>query len=246
MDIDFFSLMEFPDDEQREEIRKNYFDTSLLWIDLETYQKNHQQQKQSKAPFITILLEENQDFSEKVRRFNNSIIYLTMAVFRFSNYYHLVTICDNRDRQTLLELWCRFEARCVCNEIFMYQEKIKNLLRNLFSLDMDETKRNDDFMKVIKKLSVSNPFLDKFCNVAKSFLINDTVKDIMQIRNDEIHNDSQLDNYTSILKTSKGSWALVNPRYVIPTSQLYDKIKLCLNCLLPVKEAVQNVVDHFI
>ena len=29
MDIDFFSLMEFPDDEQREEIRKNYFDTSL-------------------------------------------------------------------------------------------------------------------------------------------------------------------------------------------------------------------------
>ena len=43
MDIDFFSLMEFPDDEQREEIRKNYFDTSLLWIDLETYQKNHQQ-----------------------------------------------------------------------------------------------------------------------------------------------------------------------------------------------------------
>ena len=85
-----------------------------------------------------------------------------------------------------------------------------------------------------------------FCKVAKSFLKNEAVIEITQIRNDEIHNDSQLDNYTSILKISEYSWALVNPRYVIPTSQLYDKIKLCLNCLLPVKKAVQDVVDHFI
>ena len=71
-----------------------------------------------------------------------AILYLRVELLRFAHYYKLWQECKENEHKKYINVWVRYEARCVCNEIFMYEEKIKNLLRNLFLLDAQKTRRN--------------------------------------------------------------------------------------------------------
>ena len=246
MSLDLFELQAFPNHEQQKDTIDNYFDTQLLWVDIKKYcAKNNLSEKITVSGFGGLFETANQDFREKVRKFNNSIFYLTTSIFRFTNYYRLWKECSEKERKTYLCIWCRYEARNVCNEIFMYEEKVKNLLRSLFALDPQQTRRNDAFMKELQKIATTNPLVKTFCDEISNYLKDPDVTFVTNIRNDEIHNDSPLDEFTDIVQYSPTRWAITKPYYVVNNQTLYEKIKKCLEALLHITNALQDIIDNF-
>lgn len=246
MSLDLFTVQTFPNHEQQKDIIENYFDTQSLWIDIKKYCKNNNIPENIVVHGLDGFFEEaNQDFREKVRRFNNSILYLTVELLRFANYYKLWQECKEKEYKQHLSIWYRYEARCVCNEIFMYEEKIKNLLRNLFSLDCKKTRRNVDLMNALTQLSNINPYIQKFNHEATEYYNFAAVQFVTNIRNNEIHNESPLDEYTDKVQLSPFSWCITNPHPVIENYKLYIEIKNCLNALLKLKISLQEVIDNF-
>ena len=63
---------------------------------------------------------------------------------------------------------------------------------------------------------------------------------VTNIRNDEIHNDSPLDEFTDIVQYSPTRWAITKPYYVVNNQTLYEKIKKCLEALLHITNAMQK------
>ena len=246
MSLDLFELQAFPNHEQQKDTIDNYFDTQLLWVDIKKYcAKNNLSEKITVSWFGGLFETANQDFREKVRKFNNSIFYLTTSIFRFTNYYRLWKECSEKERKTYLCIWCRYEARNVCNEIFMYEEKVKNLLRSLFALDPKQTRKNDAFMKALQKIATTNPLVKAFCDEISNYLKDPDVTFVTNIRNDEIHNDSPLDEFTDIVQYNPTWWAITKPYYVVNNQTLYENIKKCLEALLHITNALQNIIDNF-
>lgn len=247
MPLDLFEFISFPDHNQQQNTIDSYFNTQSLWIDLKQYcQNNNLSEKTIVSGFDGFFETANNDFREKVRRFNNSIIYLTVEVFRLTNYYNQWLTCDSNEEKQLIEIWFRYTARCVCNEIFMYEEKIKNLLRHLFKLDKKKTRRNDDLLKELNKLSTIYPDLATFCATVKNYYGDKSVEFVTNIRNDEIYNDSRLDEYTDKLQLSPTRQALLKkPLHVIKNETLLNTIKQCLNAQLQLKDSLQKIIDNF-
>ena len=144
----FLDYVTYPNEDQREQILTDYFDTQKLQLDLTQYLTlNNLTEKittnafDSRGLFYTV----NKDLRENVRRYNNDVFYLTDALFRMVHYYHLMTDSTTRDETLIYEVLFRRSARCVCSEIFMYEEKIKNLLRVLLRFNKKKTQKYDDF-----------------------------------------------------------------------------------------------------
>ena len=90
MGLDLFELQAFPNHEQQKDTIDNYFDTQLLWVDIKNIAlKIIYPKKITVSGFGGLFETANQDFREKVRKFNDSIFYLTISIFRFTNYYRL-------------------------------------------------------------------------------------------------------------------------------------------------------------
>ncbi len=247
MSKDFFSVQEFPNHEVQQFVLDKYFNTQTLWLNTDKYCKNQNITKNIVVKGIGGFYEQaNNDFREKIRRFNNSIIYLTVAIFRFVNYYFLCEKCDDEETKTCLSIWCRYEARCVCNETFMYQEKLKSILRNFFGLDIKKTKTYSVFIKELKKFEKDNISITEFCNESNKYYNDTIVAFINDIRNNEIHNDSLLDEFNDKIDVGNGMIIYTKPFYNIETKQLYDNIKDCLEKLLSLKTTVQNIIDNVI
>ena len=124
----FLDYVAYPDEDQREQILIDYFDTQKLQLDLTQYLTlNNLAEKittdtfDSRGLFYTV----NKDLREKVRQYNNDVFYLTDALFRMVHYYNLMTISTTKDETLIYEVLFRRSARCVCSEIFMYEEKSK-------------------------------------------------------------------------------------------------------------------------
>ena len=122
----FLDYVTYPNEDQREQILTDYFDTQKLQLDLTQYLTlNNLTEKittnafDSRGLFYTV----NKDLRENVRRYNNDVFYLTDALFRMVHYYHLMTDSTTRDETLIYEVLFRRSARCVCSEIFMYEEK---------------------------------------------------------------------------------------------------------------------------
>ena len=247
MSLDLFAIQSFPNQEEQKEIIDNYFNVQLLWLDIKEYcAKNNISEQIVVHGILGGFFEQaNKDFREMVRRFNNAILYLRVELLRFAHYYKLCQECKENEHKKYIKVWVRYEARCVCNEIFMYEEKIKNLLRNLFLLDAQKTRRNENLMKELEQISKTNSYLKNFCLEAKKYYELEAVKFVTKIRNDEIHNESRLDEYTDRIQTAQNVWCITNPRPVIKNDVLYNEVKNCLNALLKLKIALQTTIDNF-
>ena len=151
---DFLDNVTYPNIDQRANILTNYFDTQKLQLDLEPFLKLNNLTKKitadffdSKGLFYTI----NKDLREFIRRYNNDVFYITDSIFRMVNYYNLMNNSTTEDEHIIYEILYRKAARCVCSEIFMYEEKIKNLLRTILGFDKSKTKKYDKFKQELKR-----------------------------------------------------------------------------------------------
>ena len=246
MALDLFEYIVFPNSEQRKETRENYFDTQQLWISVEEYCRlNSLSEKIKVEGFDSFYEIANKDFREIVRRFNNSILHLTIEIYRLTNYYQMWRLNGDPEEKIYIEIWYRYTARCVSNEIFIYNEKIKNLLRHLLKLDTKKTRRNEDFMRELKKIAVNNSYVKAFCDEVEIYTNDGSVQFVNDIRNDEIHNESCIDEYIDKMLTSDGVFIITNPRYAIRNEDLYSGIQKSLRAQLKMKNSLQAVIDNY-
>lgn len=241
-----FDYIVFPEQQSREKVRKEYFDTQNLFLNIQPYLtlNNLSEKITVNDIFIDSVFEVvNNDLREKIRRFNNDIIYLTLSLMKMWNYYDLFKKTNGEEKE-INGILFRREARCVCCEIFMYEEKIKNMTRQIFNLDTQETRQTKDLMKELKEIAKSNSYVKSFCKIAKQYFQYPYVKFVMDIRNDEIHNNSRLDEYSDTIKLVDGSIATCSAFYAISNYDLYNNIRQTLEAQLVLKESLQNILNN--
>lgn len=249
MQNDMFSAQSLPSNEDRQETKVDYFDVNSLFIDTKKFCANNGLTEQI---FVSDIECEdgfdliNKDLREKVRKFNNSIFYLRNSLYSYIHYCKLWSESDEETNKLLLNVWQRYEARCVCCEIFMYVEKVKSLVRSILNLDPKKTEKNSDFMNALKECALSNNHVKEFYDEAERYKINSSVRFINKVRNDEIHNESCLDNYTDRMEINHGQYLTINFTHAIQNNELYNKIKNCLEALLRLKQNLQKIIDNFV
>lgn len=241
-----FDYIVFPEQQSREKVRKEYFDTQKLFLNIQPYLtlNNLSENITVNGIFIDSVFDIiNNDLREKIRRYNNDIIYLTLSLMKMWNYYDLFKKTSGEEKE-INEILFRREARCVCCEIFMYEEKIKNIIRQIFNLGTQETRQTKDLMKELQEIGKLNNSVKSFCKIAKQYFKYPYVKFVMDIRNDEIHNNSRLDEYTDIIKLKGGITAECNTFFIISNSALYNNIQQTLEAQLVLKESLQNILNN--
>lgn len=243
----FLDYVVYPNEEQRERILTDYFDTQNLQLDLTQYLTlNNLTEKittdtfDSRGLFYTV----NKDLRENVRRYNNDVFYLTDAIFKMVHYYDLMTDSTTRDEKLVYEVLFRRAARCVCSEIFMYEEKIKNLLRVLLRFNKKKTKKYDDFKQELKRHAKNNTHIKSFQKTLHKYESSSYVKFIKKTRNDEIHNDSVIDKYTDVQTLAPGVTSYCSVHYIISNDTLYSNIQQALQQQVILKNSLQVVLDN--
>ena len=241
-----FDYIVFPTKQNRQKVKKEYFDTKRLFLDIQPYLTLNNLSKNITVNniFLDGVFETiNNDLREKVRRYNNDIIYLTLSLMRMWNYYDLMNKTYDEDKE-INEILFRREARCVCCEIFMYEENIKNMIRQIFNLATQETRQTKDLKKELQEIAKSNNYVKSFCDIAKQYFKYPYVKFVKDIRNDEIHNNSRLDKYTDIMELQGGLIAECNPFFIISNADLFNNIRQTLEAQLVLKESLQNILNN--
>ena len=243
---DFLDNVTYPNMERRTDILLNYFNTSDLHLSIDSYLQLNNLSKDIKADFFDsngLFYTVNKDLREKIRRFNNDVFYITDSLFRMVNYYKLMCDSENETNKIIYETLFRKSARCVCTEIFMYEEKIKNLIRIILNLDKS-TREYKIFMSRISNISKTNKYVNAFRKAYISYSKNANVKFIKQIRHDEIHNDSPIDEYTDIQTLAPGVISQCELYFVINNDELYNKIKEVLLQQSILKNHLQTILDN--
>ena len=243
---DFLNNVKYPTMDQRVDIFTNYFNTTNLHLDIDAYLKLNNLSKKITTDFFDsegLFYTVNQDLREKVRRFNNDVFYLTDAIFRMVNYYNLMKDSTTEDDRIIYEVLFRRSARCVCAEIFMYEEKIKNMIRLILQFN-SSTRKHDIFMYHLKQQAKSNQLVRKFRKTYIEYLNNEDVKFVKQIRHDEIHNDSPIEEYTDVQPFAPGVISYCEIYHVISNDQLFNSLKEVLNKQKELKDSLQSILDN--
>ena len=243
----FWDYVDFPDDSQIGTISSQYFNTENLKLNTEAFLKLNNLTKKITAPFFDergLFYTVNKDLREKIRRYNNDVFYLTVCIYKMVNYYDNLSNSADEDSKIVNETLFRKSARCVCAEMFMYEEKIKNLIRVILGLDKRKTKKYDKLMYELKKYSKSNTYIKAFIKSYRKYGENPDVKFIKKIRNDEIHNDSIIDEYTDIQNIAQGVVSYCDVYFVVDNEKLYKSIQQALNQQVILKNALQAILDN--
>lgn len=233
----------FPSQAEREEIKTNYFDTASLTIDDKKYTENnnpadHYRLDISESAFSAI----NKDFREEVRRFNNQVFSLTVTLYRSVHYYNLLHTSGIAE----YEIWFREEARRLCNDIYVYQEKMRSLLQSLFKIDDSQDIKRKEFLKELKNKSFGDTSRLSLISAIKKYFTLESVKLVNGIRIAEVHNRSVLDEYNDEILIEPGITIETTPFHVISNEQLYKGIVDCLHAISDLKSRFQNVIDTYI
>ena len=160
------------------------------------------------------------------------------------NYYDNLSNSVDENSKIVNETLFRKSARCVCAEMFMYEEKIKNLARVILGLDKRKTKKYDKLMHELKKYSKNNTHIKAFIKTYGKYGADPDVKFIKKIRNDEIHNDSVIDEYTDIQNIAPGIVSYCTVYFVVDNEKLYKSIQQALNQQILLKNALQAILDN--
>lgn len=243
----FFDYIDFPSENKHANIKQSFFNTEYLALDIEPFLKLNNLTKTIKADFFDskgLFYTVNKDIREKVRRYNNDILYLTMPILRMVNYYELMNISTGRDK-ILYERLFRISARCVCVEIFMYEEKIKSLVRFILHIPKQSKRKYDDFIKQVRKKSKNNICVQNFIKVKNKYNKNSSVAFIRSVRNNEIHNDSVLDEYTDVQTLAQGVTSICDTHYAIDSKKLYNDIQQALKQQVLLKNSLQSILDNY-
>lgn len=185
---------------------------------------------------------------EHIRRFNSSVNFLINDLRELRFYTNLLT--ENKNKTTInnvlvnIDYKMRCSCRNICIDLDIYIEKIKEFCRYYFFMDKEKTDAFTNWEKALKQfVNIRNGnYILNFLKECKHLFENDNTQYILGIRNAEIHNYSPLDLieykfYENVL-TPKPQ------KYVISTNDIYNSIIECLNVIIYVKNALQEIIQN--
>ena len=111
-------------------------------------------------------------------------------------------------------------------------------------MDKKETDAFTNWEKALKQfINIKNGnYISNFLKKCSQFYANDNTKYILGIRNAEIHNYSPLDLIE--YKFYKNELTPIPQKYVISTNDIYNRIIECLDGIIYVKNALQEIIQH--
>jgi hypothetical protein len=186
----------------------------------------------------------NGTFPEKIRRFNNSATFLVNSIINLENIAidgtPLCLLCQ--DTPSEIDTLYRQLIRNVYMELFIYQEKLLNIVCNMFFVKVSKSRKKN--IMELKKLMVSFPNLRTFCEECDKLVTDTRFQHVMSIRDDEIHNMSQIDRFIYDLKSTENGCSVVNKGYKIKAKTLHDDYIYAMEKLLNVRIIVQRILDE--
>ena len=145
------------------------------------------------------------------------------------NYFNLLQETENNEDKENYEILYRQSCRNVSCEIYVYIEKINDILLPIVKQILRINKINKwHFCDKLKIACQKVPYGTKFAEVIDEYRENKSVKAIRTLRNDEVHNES-------ILMINYNDNAQFN-------HCLYDSILCCLQETARVKEEFQKFI----
>lgn len=182
---------------------------------------------------------------EKIRRFNNSAIHLFKSILEIEytkiGDVPILQLCQ--DVQTEYDIIYRQLIRNVYMELYIYQEKLLNIVLNIFFVKISR-KRNPN-IKGLRSRSIDFPLLSKFCDLCEQLLEDKKYKRVMSIRADETHNMSQIDSFVMELVQVGNGVFPVHTEYRIKAHTLREDYIYVVEQLLLLRNLVQEILDTY-
>lgn len=184
--LNYYDFVSFPDREEREKIHQNFFDFGVLRLceneiiphDKETYHFKEIPRREA--------------MRHKIKFFNNNTTYLDEAELLFVHYYNLFETENDSDKKLRYDILFKRAYRNMCMEIKAVEEKIKDFLRFVYNLSLEETMSDCKFINQLCKKLVVTEYGLKFKTAIHRYWGNINIKEITKVRNDETHNETSL------------------------------------------------------
>ncbi len=229
--MNYYDYILFPQKDIREEVREKYFNIhnlrlNMILNDLKYYTKKHN--------LNGVILETKKgSVYEIITEFNNNISYLDIPLLEMYNYYYLMTNSLDDEEKSIYDILFRQRCRNLSCELFIYEEKIKNILRNVLHFDLKKTKNDNAFYKALNQ-AIANSDLGKSFKATLDLFHDDAIIQKLRLfRNNEVHNSSNLLLYF----TNKNEKENI---------ELFDNMKYYLQELLKVKSAFEDYLKSII
>lgn len=185
----------------------------------------------------------NGTFPEKMRKFNNSAAFLVKSIANIEmlgiNGIPLYLNC--LDIPTECDIFYRQLIRNVYMELFIYQEKLLNIVCNLFFVKVSKNRTTN--INALKKRMEYFSDLKEFCDECDILSRDNRFKNVMSVRDDEIHNMSQIDHFIYDLENTENGVVPVIKGYKIKAQTLRDDYIYAMEKLLNIRNLVQKIID---
>lgn len=182
---------------------------------------------------------------EKIRRFNNAASHLVRSILTVEQAciegVPILQLCQDVD--SLYDNIYRQLIRNVYMELFIYQEKLLNIVCNIFFSKISKSKKNN--LAGLKKRSADFPLLCKFCEQCNQLIEDEKYQRVMSIRDDETHNMSQIDSFVLDLEKSDEGLRIVNKGYRIQAETLRAEYIYVMEQLIQVRNLVQEMLSVY-
>ena len=179
---------------------------------------------------------------EKIRRFNNAASHLVRSILTVEQAciedVPILQLCQDVD--SVYDNIYRQLIRNVYMELFVYQEKLLNIVCSIFFLEIKKN-RQKNLAGLIRR-SASFPLLCEFCKQCNQLVQDEKYKRVMSIRDDETHNMSQIDSFILDLEKSDEGMHIVNKGYRIKAETLRTEYIYVMEQLIQVRNLVQEML----
>lgn len=185
--------------------------------------------------------------NEKIRRYNNSVVYLMnyLEILIQKDVYGNIIVDYCKDVFSDADNEFRMIVRNICLEMFVLREKIHNILCSIFFV-----KQKKNFVKevvpMLKNVATQIPKLGLVLDYLKEIGESDEASFITKIRNDEIHNMSIIDSFNLALENNTNGVKVINNGYRIGSKELYHKIITVADKYLKLVEMIQDILNDSI
>lgn len=209
----FYDYIIFPKREEREKIKKTFFNA----LDLRLKKLIEEKTKKSLS----------KELVEKITIFNNNLAYLDLNILKMVNYYNLMKDSSDEEEKNIYQILFLFGCRDVSCEMFIYEEKIKDLLRFIYEFDKEEQKKFNNFYINLKKKS-KKEHRKNFYKYLSQYKNNEEITAIKEIRNDEVHNSTDM--------------VYIKREELIYYENLYRLFEKGLNIILELKQEFEKLL----
>lgn len=209
----FYDYIIFPKREEREKIKKTFFNA----LDLRLKKLIEEKTKKSLS----------KELVEKITIFNNNLAYLDLNILKMVNYYNLMKGSSDEEEKNIYQILFLFGCRDVSCEMFVYEEKIKDLIRFVYEFNLDEIENYSDFISQLKKKSISG-HRQFFYKYLKKYIKNKEIVEIKEIRNNEVHNSTDM--------------VYIKREELIYYENLYRLFEKGLNIILELKQEFEKLL----